>query len=519
MPICPVCNARWPAGQATCPLEGATLVQDVDGAARTHPSEPPQAPTSLDDVEILSRPDPELEAGASVGEYLVEAKVGEGSFGTVYRAAHPLIGKRVAIKVLSGSYSADAQVSARFLSEAQAVNRIAHPNIVDIFSFGRLADGRLYYVMEYLDGESLDKRLAQKGRLSLSEAAKLLRPIARALDAAAARGVAHRDLKPANVMLGTTADGEVVPKLVDFGIAKILGADRPKLEQTATGSPIGTPYYMSPEQCRAEAVDPKTDVYAFGVMLYQVLTGELPFKGPSFLEIMMKHVERDPVAPSRIRPSLGAQVDRLVLSLMAKSPDARPAKLVPVIDELGLLAVRSVDLEASIPPEEITAPFVKLRPLPRLPIALALVAAILSGTWWATREPEEGVADPAPDAGLADAPPEISEVPEASAEIIRTPVTPSESATVAARIRVEIVGTPAGTRVFLGDKELGTVPGPLELTRAEAPVSLTFKAKGFLPRTEVYVPTGDGRIKVKLQKAPKPRRARADEIEDVDWGR
>ncbi|MBI4821233.1 MAG: protein kinase [Deltaproteobacteria bacterium] len=503
------------------------MLPEVDGGAATHPSEPPPPLASSDgsDGGILRAPDRELTSGESVGEYVIEAKVGEGSFGIVYRAKHPLIGKRVAIKVLAGSYSADPQVSARFLSEAQAVNRIAHPNIVDIFSFGRLQDGRLYYVMEYLDGVSLDRRLSERGRLSLSEAATILRPIARALDAAAARGVAHRDLKPANVMLGTTADGEVVPKLVDFGIAKILGADRPALEHTATGSPIGTPYYMSPEQCRAEPVDPRTDVYAFGVMLYQALTGELPFKGPSFLDIMMKHVERDPLPPSKIRAALGRDVDRLVLALMAKRPEDRPPRLGPVVEELAKLAIRSVDLESSIPPEEITAPFRKPGgAAPKLAVGVVLLGGVAAWVFLGSKPdrseatPEDASA-PVVDTASVSAvivEPRLTHTPTPAAELVRPGLERPE------RVRLEVSGTPAKMRVWSGKLELGTVPGVLLLAKSDDPLVLVFRAKGYQPRTLSFTPSRDGRLTIRLPRAgtkSKKARTNADEIEDVNWGR
>src|SRR5688572_1132212 len=146
--------------------------------------------------DLHSPAEPDLEAGAKVGEYVVEEKIGEGGFGTVFRAAHPLIGKQVAIKVLSRRFSADPEMVSRFVAEARAVNQIRHRNIIDIFAFGQLEDGRHYYVMELLDGATLDAHLEQVGRMGLEEAVPILRSLAKALDAAHAKGIAHRDLKP-----------------------------------------------------------------------------------------------------------------------------------------------------------------------------------------------------------------------------------------------------------------------------------------------------------------------------------
>src|SRR5262249_42907069 len=184
-----------------------------------------------------------------VGEYRTESKLGEGGFGGVYNAVHPLIGKSAAIKVLSRQFSSNPQMVSRFIAEARAVNQIRHRNIIDIFSFGQLADGRQYYVMELLDGVPFDRYLAEHKRLTLTQAAPILRGVARALDAAHGKGILHRDLKPENVYLVFDEDGGVEAKLLDFGLVKLLG-DPSGSHRTKTGTPMGTPYYMSPEQCR-----------------------------------------------------------------------------------------------------------------------------------------------------------------------------------------------------------------------------------------------------------------------------
>src|SRR5262245_13584788 len=174
-------------------------------------------------TEDLHAPaEPDLEAGQKVGEYVVEEKIGEGGFGTVFRAVHPLIGKQVAIKVLARRFSSDPEMLSRFVAEARAVNQIRHRHIIDIFAFGQLEgnDGAPYDVLELLDGVPLDTHLDQVGRMPLEEAVPVLRAIAKALDAAHAKGIAHRDLKPENIFLVREPDGTVFPKLLDFGIAK-----------------------------------------------------------------------------------------------------------------------------------------------------------------------------------------------------------------------------------------------------------------------------------------------------------
>jgi serine/threonine-protein kinase len=268
--------------------------------------------------------DQDLAVGTEVGEYQIEAVIGKGGFGTVYRAVHPLIGKLVAIKVLSRKYSSDPAVVSRFVAEARAVNQIRHRNIIDIFLFSQLPDGRHYYVMEHLDGEALDAYLRAGGAMSLDDAMPILRAIARALDAAHAKGIAHRDLKPENIFLASDQDGGVFPKLLDFGIAKLLAPEDDQRHRTGTGVPLGTPYYMSPEQCRGRDVDHRTDIYSCGILAFRMLTGTYPFEGEDYVELLFKQVnEEAPLASSR-NAALPASVDTAIAWMMRKDREQRP---------------------------------------------------------------------------------------------------------------------------------------------------------------------------------------------------
>ncbi|HEX7699696.1 MAG TPA: serine/threonine-protein kinase [Kofleriaceae bacterium] len=290
----------------------------------------------------LPTPDPDLDVGQVIGEYQIEEKVGQGGFGTVYRAVHPLIGKVVAIKVLARKFSADPEMISRFIAEARSVNQIRHRHIIDIFLFGSLPDGRAYYVMEYLDGEALDALIDREKRLTLVQALPILRAIARALDAAHAKGITHRDLKPENVFLVRDADNnEVWPKLLDFGIAKLMGNEEAQKHKTRTGIPIGTPFYMSPEQCRGKDVDHRTDYYAFGIVAYQMLTGVHPIDADDYMEIMIKQLKDEPVAPSTLVPELPAEIDDAIAWLMKKSRDQRPPNLMTAMKMFDDIAERN----------------------------------------------------------------------------------------------------------------------------------------------------------------------------------
>ena len=265
----------------------------------------------------------DLAPGTAVGEDVIEGPLGKGGFGEVFRGVHRLIGKRVAIKVLARKLASDPEAVSRFVAEARAVNAIGHRSIIDIFAFDVLPDGRYYYVMELLDGEPLDRYLATVGRLTVAEALPILRTIARALDAAHAKGIAHRDLKPENIFLARDDDGTRYPKLLDFGIAKLISPVDAVAHQTTPGTPIGTPLYMSPEQCLGRDVDHRTDIYALGVLTYRLLTGELPFSG-GFVELLSKHIsDEPPLASSRV-PGLPQGVDRAIAAMLEKAPDKRP---------------------------------------------------------------------------------------------------------------------------------------------------------------------------------------------------
>jgi serine/threonine-protein kinase len=276
----------------------------------------------------------DLAPGACIGEYRIERKLAEGGMSTVYAALHPLIEKRVAIKVVHPLLSLDATGMVRMVQEARIINQIGHPNIVDVYSFGRLPDGRCYLVMEWLEGETLCERL-RRGRLPLEEAIAILLPICDALEATHDKGIIHRDVKPANVLL-VGAPERV--KLLDFGVAKLLGSE-PASGLTLDGCVVGTPEYIAPEQARGKPVDARVDVYSLGVMAFEMILGELPFSGETPMDTMQQHLH-DPVpAATSLWPAAPAALDELLWAMMAKDARLRPSigevrrRLVELRDE------------------------------------------------------------------------------------------------------------------------------------------------------------------------------------------
>jgi serine/threonine protein kinase len=267
-------------------------------------------------------PGGDLPAGYVVGEYRIDKVLGRGGMGTVYAGVQPVIEKQVAIKLLNTQFSADENLVRRFIDEARAVNRIRHANIIDIFSFGQIAppDGRQYFVMEYLEGTTLAERM-EKGDLTGDDMPIFLTQICDALDAAHGENIVHRDLKPENVWIVTPKRGKPFVKLLDFGIAKLLSSG--ERSTTQTGMVMGTPHYMSPEQCHGKAVDHRTDIYAMGVMLYQLYSGRLPFQGETFAEILAKQIIDTPEPPSKYA-QIPAELDKLIMKCLSKDPAGRP---------------------------------------------------------------------------------------------------------------------------------------------------------------------------------------------------
>jgi hypothetical protein len=262
----------------------------------------------------------DLEPGAKIGEYVVDRKLAEGGMGSVYAGHHPVIGKRVAVKVLSAQCAHIPDLVRRFVEEARAVNKIGHPNIIDIFSFGTLADARPFFVMEYLEGANLAQRL-EAGNLTASETRRLLRQICGALEAAHRAGIVHRDLKPENIWVAAPTHEDSFAKVLDFGIAKLL--DNPAGKSTQTGAAMGTPRYMAPEQCMGRPVDHRADIYSLGVILYEIFAGIVPFRGESFGELIYQHMSEPPEPPSRHRP-MDPELERIILACLEKDPAKRP---------------------------------------------------------------------------------------------------------------------------------------------------------------------------------------------------
>jgi eukaryotic-like serine/threonine-protein kinase len=261
--------------------------------------------------------------GQSIGNYRILSKIGTGGMGAVYLAEHPLIGKKVALKVIHRELSGNKEVVQRFYQEARAVNQIGNEHIVEIHDFGQTQEGDHFYIMEYLEGRTLAQVLTQEKVLAVMRALHIGAQIANALAAAHAQGIIHRDLKPDNIMLMPRLGDPDFVKVLDFGLAKMLAGGGPQV-RTAVGVVLGTPQYMSPEACESKPnVDYRTDIYALGVLMFQMMTGVLPFDGQSMGEVLVKQVTALPPAPRGINPGIPPSVEQILLRCLAKPVDAR----------------------------------------------------------------------------------------------------------------------------------------------------------------------------------------------------
>jgi serine/threonine protein kinase len=261
--------------------------------------------------------------GGAQERYRILEKIGEGCMGEVYLAEHVALGRREAVKVLHPRIANDAQFVSRFQREARATNRVQHPNIVSVYDFGQLPDGRFFLAMEYAEGERLDAVLRREGALPIGRAVRILRQLADAIYCAHSSGVVHRDLKPANLILVEHRGQPDTLKVLDFGMAKIIAPEyQEKVRLSLKGEVFGSPAYIAPEQWKGVQTDPRSDLYAFGCIAYEVLLGTPPFRG-HLAELMEQHLKATPTPPRERRAEIPAMLDKLVMSCLAKEPAAR----------------------------------------------------------------------------------------------------------------------------------------------------------------------------------------------------
>lgn len=335
---CPACHQRFSSDARFCPFDAAPL-------SPVAPADPSADPL----------------VGAVVDQrYQVECVLGEGGMGAVYRVRHVALGKPFALKALRADFATDEDIAQRFIDEARTAAAISHPGLVEITDFGKLPDGRPYFVMELLGGEPLSRLLRREGRLPEPRVVAILKQVAEAVGAAHRAGIVHRDIKPDNIHI-TIRDGVEHVKVLDFGLAKVVGVAR----RTQNGVVYGTPHYMCPEQAAGENVDHRADIYSLGVVTYEMLTGRVPFEADSYMGVLSKHVYSQPTPPSAlVSESAGAGgLERIVLRCLEKKPRHRYQSFDELLADLEQLIENGLVARPSTP---------RRSALPQVPVAFEL---------------------------------------------------------------------------------------------------------------------------------------------------
>ena len=299
-----------------------------------------------------SEPEDALIGQTLSGLYRVEAQIGQGGMDTVYLAVHIHLERPFAVKVLAETVASNQEAVKRLLQEARTASSIDHENIVDVVSFDTTADGRVFIVMEFLEGTSLGDLIEDEGAMALERMLPVAIQVCRALDAAHERGIVHRDLKPDNVFLVRHRAGHDFVKVLDFGISKVQTAEAEQVRMTKTGQLVGTPLYMSPEQARGDTnIDLRADIYALGVMLFEMITGRPPFDGSNYFQLLWKHGNEPPPLMRERMPSVPAALDDVVQRALAKKREERFQSMAE-LEEALLAALPEVMPPhlASLPP-------------------------------------------------------------------------------------------------------------------------------------------------------------------------
>ena len=479
-------------------LSARADVDDPDGEDGAHPT-----PEDLDALDTLV-------GQVLSGRYKVLDRLGSGGMSIVYRARHQMLKQLVAVKVLKRRLAADRVSLTRFHREAMAAASIGSPHIVHIIDYGFTKDGDAFIVMEYLEGMSLRQMVRAEGPMKIGRAVSITRQILRGLVAAHEQGIVHRDLKGDNVFL-TCQGGRDFVKLLDFGISKVTrplggGSENPGL--TSTGVVMGTPQYIAPEQASGlDEVDHRADIYALGVILYEMLTGVLPFDGRTPLEILMKHVQEKPRPPRQRRPELAIPpaLDAVVLKALSKEPADRYS----TAEEMKAALPEGTELPGGFASGPLTPAPGSLRHSPYgVALAVGLGSLVLVGAISlllnsrSTPEPDP-VPDPVPPSAIATAPDLHGGVRAATPDAGAAPKAAQE---VADYVVLEIITRPPKARVLRDGVDLGAGTVKLRVKRGEEKIKLEARAPGYQRKEVEVTPDQEQRVGISLDRVPsKPR--------------
>jgi serine/threonine-protein kinase len=459
-------------------------------------SDRPQPDQAADPGQLAS--DDPLVGHVIDGRYEVLSVLGEGGMGLVYKARHVVLNKPLALKVLRPEVSKNEEIITRFRQEAQSASAIGNEHIIDISDFGTLADGATYFVMEYLEGKDLTKAIDTERPFTPGRAIHIARQIGQALGDAHDAGIVHRDLKPDNVILVTRGQRTDFVKVLDFGIAKVGGGSS---KLTRAGQVFGTPHYMSPEQCSGTGVDHRTDIYALGVILYEMITGEVPFDADTLMGVLTKHLYEQPVAPSDRQEGLSVPpaLESLVMRCLAKNADERFQTMTELTNALDAV-------EAGLGPEAVAggAPTAYREPTGKvatpntmdmlqpearaskrgLMLGIGAAAAVLLIGTVAVVALTSGGDDSVADSEPAEPAPAAAEPPPTPKPALdETKLEGQEEATEESGSSetetVSIASVPEGVEVWRGNELLGNTPVDVPRPTKGEPIDLELRKPGF----------------------------------------
>jgi serine/threonine-protein kinase len=509
----------------------ATVAASSSPPARSAPPQPTASRPPADGESPTDPPLGKLEDGDLLGHvvadrYRVIKKMGEGGMGVVYLAEHITIEKKIALKVLLHEYARKQDLKERFLQEARAAAKIGHENIVDITDFGDTPDGSVFFAMEFLGGVDLSHLIRKHGPMVWTRAKPILLQICRALGAAHAKGIIHRDMKPENIYLIEREGRSDFVKVLDFGIAKMNVDDR-ESRLTRTGMIFGTPEYMSPEQAQGNKPDHRVDIYAVGVIMYEMLTGQVPFKADTFMGILTKHIFEQPIPPSQVKPGahIPAEVEQLVMKALAKERGERfqsMAEMAAAIAQASGRMTRPTG-DVAVTPRIVTTTSTGSTAMPALDagapvrqvgtitdvgvgeeiysgrrnliiagvvIGLLVVGGVGAFLFLRDRPDDRPAAENKPDAAVK--------------AIVKTqPLAVDAAPRAASKHKITIVSKPAGAEIYRGDQRLGVSPEPFFLDRGSEKITLTLKLAGYKDREIEIIPDENQTSNVELE----PKRA------------
>jgi serine/threonine-protein kinase len=435
--------------------------------------------------------------GQTLGSYRVLSLIGEGGMGRVYHAEHVLLGRKVALKLLRPEYAVKRDAVSRFFKEAQSVNKIGHENIVDITDFVELESGETFIIMELLQGDDLaDIQRKGDGPMPLHRAMQIALQVCDALEAAHKVDIVHRDLKPDNIFIVNTATKRDFVKLLDFGVAKLLGEPTDSDGwHTAAGSVIGTPAYMSPEQASGIPVDARSDIYSLGAILYELFTGHPVFRAKSFGEYVVKHMNDEPIPPRDLAnaPKIPSSLERVILRCLEKDPNKRYQSVNELREDLAR-ATATVQTAISLVPTSAAAKPRRRRTWIAIPIVAAVVGLAVAAFWLASGlsldDVAPGTRDPAPKPVRKDPQPGASSEPLGVANRVQT-----------AKLRLET--DPKGADVYRRDDprtSLGKTPLDLHLDNVGKEVEFLFRLAGYEDAVERVTVTDNAVYSVPLER-------------------